>query len=72
MDNEQQDNQSGEPTELAKTLHGDRANAEQYEQPEAIAMPAETLIAKPGRDKDAVEGDDSAASGTAGNVPTQR
>lgn len=51
--NDQQDAQYGEPDELAKTLHGDKARAEEHEQPaDVVEAPADTLIARPGRDKD--------------------
>lgn len=53
--NDQQDDKYGEPTVAAETLHGDRARAEEHDQPEAVELPADTLIARPGRDKDAAE-----------------
>lgn len=44
-----------EPTEQAKALHGDEARQEQYDQPEAVALDSDTLIAK---DEDAGDQDD--------------
>lgn len=46
------DHEPGEPSEAARTLHGDLARDEVIEQPEAVALPADTLIATPGRDVD--------------------
>jgi hypothetical protein len=41
-----------EPTEAAKLLHGDNARGETHEQPEAVALPGDTLIASPQADED--------------------
>jgi len=60
--NDQQDPKYGEPTTLAETLHGDKARAEEHPQPEAVAADSDTLIARPGRDKDAAAGDLSAGT----------
>jgi hypothetical protein len=56
---EQNDTAGEQPTEAARTLHGDKARAEQYDQPaDTVALDSETLVARPGRDKTAVEGDE--------------
>lgn len=55
--NAQQDDKYGEPSELAETLHGDKARAEEHPQPDAVAADADTLIARPGRDTEAAEKD---------------
>jgi hypothetical protein len=47
------DHAPGEPSEVAKTLHGDLARDEVIDQPEAVTLPADTRIATPGRDSDA-------------------
>lgn len=52
-ENERQDQ---EPTEIARTLHGDKARAETHDQPEVVELPAETLVARPGRDTSDAEG----------------
>jgi hypothetical protein len=41
-----------EPTEAAKLLHGGLARGETHEQPEAVALPGDTLIASPQDDED--------------------
>lgn len=45
-------------TEVARVLHGDRARAERYEQPDVVTLPGDTHVATPGRDK--TQGDDDA------------
>jgi len=50
-DNPQQDTEQGATAE-AVALHGDRARAERYEQPDAVELPAGTRIAT-GDDADA-------------------
>lgn len=62
--NDQQDEQYGEPTTLAETLHGDKARAEEHDQPAAVAADSDTLIARPGRDKDAAGDEGDPAAGT--------
>lgn len=42
-------------TEEAIALHGNRAAAEKYEQPDAVTLPGDTRVAR--RDADAPEGD---------------
>jgi len=45
-------------TEVARVLHGDKAAAEHYEQPDAVTLDPATRVATPGRDKtQAPEGD---------------
>ena len=44
-------------TEVARVLHGDKARAERYEQPDVVTLPGDTHIAEPGRDK--TQGDDA-------------
>lgn len=47
--NEQQHEQGttqDEPTEVAETLHGKQARAEEHEQPDAVTMTGDTLVAK--------------------------
>ena len=56
-DNPQQDTEQGQGPEQGATaeavaLHGDRARAERYEQPDAVELPAGTRIAT-GDDADA-------------------
>ena len=48
--NDQQPDSAGEPTEAAETLHGTKARAEEHERPESVALDADTLVARPGRD----------------------
>lgn len=50
MTDEQQQTDAGEPTEEAKALHGSRAAAEKYDQPETVSLDGDTKIAKPGAD----------------------
>ena len=49
---------------VARVLHGDKARAERYEQPDDVTLPGDTHIAEPGRDKTqtalAEAGDDDA------------
>lgn len=47
--NDQQDDKYGEPTHVAEVLHGDRARAEEHDQPATAALSGDTLIAEPGR-----------------------
>lgn len=44
-DHEEQQPQT-EPSEEAKALHGAKAQPEQYEQPAAVALDGDTLIAR--------------------------
>jgi hypothetical protein len=60
--NDQQDDKFGQPSVVAETLHGDKARAEEHEQPEAVAMETPTLVARPGRDTDAADPDTETGS----------
>lgn len=46
MNEERRDElKDGTPSEIAEVLHGDKANPEVFEQPDAVELPAETLVA---------------------------
>lgn len=46
-------------TEAARVLHGDKARAERYPQPDAtIDLDSHTIVAEPGRDKTQAINDD--------------
>lgn len=47
MTNEREQEQTQEPTEAAKALHGDKAAVETNEQPDAIVLDSGTRIARP-------------------------
>jgi hypothetical protein len=48
----EQGNESGEPSEAAKVLHGEQARAERYDQPEAVTLPGDTRVATGEGDED--------------------
>lgn len=60
--NDQQDPQHGEPTEAATVLHGDKARAEEREQPDAVTLDADTRVATKPAGDEADDGDGTSAS----------
>lgn len=61
--NEQQvpgsaDHEPAPVTDQAEAMHGDKARGEVFDQPEVVALPADTLIARPAGDEP--EDDDEA------------